>query len=134
MSPGQLLDNTTYTDGFKDLTSCPVIPKPPENALRRPDSGYAGIVGANDGCSVVLDNVPGHQDVAANANGVLVPNGVNVPSRNLQLGDAIEFTGSFFSSRQRVTHWVSGSSSTGLEKSLKRTLPRPIRGSPTRGV
>ncbi|WP_343630835.1 di-heme oxidoredictase family protein [Roseateles sp.] len=99
MSPGQLLDNTTYTDGFKDLTSCPVIPKPPENALRRPDSGYAGIVGANDGCSVVLDNVPGHQDVAANANGVLVPNGVNVPSRNLQLGDAIEFTGSFFASR-----------------------------------
>ena len=99
MSPGQLLDNTTYTDGFKDLTSCPVIPKPPENALRRPDSGYAGIVGANDGCSVVLDNVPGHLDVAANANGVLVPNGVNVPSRNLQLGDAIEFTGSFFASR-----------------------------------
>ena len=99
MSPGQLLDNTTYTDGFKDLTSCPVVPKPPEGALRRPDSGYAGIVGANDGCSVVLDNVPGHQDIAPDTNGVLVPNGVNVPSRNLKLGDAIEFTGSFFASR-----------------------------------
>ena len=99
MSPGRLLDNTTYTDGFKDLTSCPVVPKPPEGALLKPTSGFAGVIGANDGCSVVLDNVPGHQDVAANANGVLVPNGVNVPSRDLKIGDAIEFTGSFFASR-----------------------------------
>ncbi|UXH78239.1 di-heme oxidoredictase family protein [Roseateles amylovorans] len=99
MSPGTLLDRTTYTDGFKDLTSCPVVPKPPEGALLKPNTGYGGVIGANDGCSVVLDNVPGHQDVAANANGVMVPNGVNVPSRSLKVGDAIEFTGSFFSSR-----------------------------------
>ncbi|WP_377159292.1 di-heme oxidoredictase family protein [Roseateles sp. UC29_93] len=99
MSPGRLLDNTTYTDGFVDKTSCPVVPKPPEGALARPTTGYGGIVGANDGCSVVLDNVPGHSDLAPNANGVMVPNGVNIPSRNLKVGDAIEFTGSFFSSR-----------------------------------
>ncbi len=99
MSPGTLLDNTTYTDGFKELTSCAVVPKPPEGALLKPTTGYGGVVGANDGCSVVLDNVPGHRDVAPDANGVLVPNGVNVSSRNLKVGDAIEFTGSFFSSR-----------------------------------
>jgi CxxC motif-containing protein (DUF1111 family) len=99
MSPGDLLDDTTYTDGFKDMTSCPVVAKPPQNALLKPSTGYAGIIGANDGCSVVLDTVPGHSDIAANANGVMVPNGVNVPARALKAGDAIEFTGSFFSSR-----------------------------------
>jgi len=99
MSPGDLLDDTTYTAGFNDITACPVVAKPPQNALLKPTTGYAGIIGANDGCSVVLDNVPGHSDIAANANGVMVPNGVNVPSRALKVGDAIEFTGSFFSSR-----------------------------------
>ncbi|WP_377156303.1 di-heme oxidoredictase family protein [Roseateles sp. UC29_93] len=99
MSPGQLLDPTTYTDGFVDKTSCPVVPKPPQNALANPNSGFKGVIGANDGCSVVLDNMPGHTDLAPNANGVLVPNGVNIPARPLQLGEAIEFTGSFFSSR-----------------------------------
>ncbi len=99
MSPGDLLDDTTYTDGFKDITSCPVVAKPPQNALLKPTTGYAGIIGANDGCSVVLDTVPGHSDIAANANGVMVPNGVNVPARSLKVGDAIEFTGSFFSNR-----------------------------------
>ena len=99
MSPGELLDRTTYTDGFVDKTSCPIVPKPPENALAKPTTGYNGVIGANDGCSVVLDNVPGHSDLAPNANGVMVPNGVTIPSRNLKVGDAIEFTGSFFSSR-----------------------------------
>ncbi|WP_416762614.1 di-heme oxidoredictase family protein [Roseateles sp. So40a] len=99
MSPGELLDRTTYTDGFVDKTSCPIVPKPPENALAKPSTGYNGVIGANDGCSVVLDNVPGHSDLAPNANGVMVPNGVTIPARNLKVGDAIEFTGSFFSSR-----------------------------------
>lgn len=99
MSPGNLLDPSTYTAGFNDVTACPVVPKPPSGALAKPNTGYNGVIGANDGCSVVLDNVPGHSDIAANANGVMVPNGVNVPSRALQVGDAIEFTGSFFSSR-----------------------------------
>jgi len=99
MSPGDLLDDTTYTAGFKDVTACAVVPKPPQGALLSPTGGYSGVIGANDGCSVVLDNYPGHSDIAANANGVMVPNGVNVPSRSLKVGDAFEFTGSFFSSR-----------------------------------
>ena len=99
MSPGDLLDDTTYTAGFKDVTACAVVPKPPEGALAKPTSGFNNVIGANDGCSVVLDNVPAHSDIAPNANGVLAPNNVNVPSRALKVGDAIEFTGSFFSSR-----------------------------------
>ncbi|PZP30646.1 MAG: thiol oxidoreductase [Roseateles depolymerans] len=99
MSPGDLLDDSTYTAGFNDVAACPVVPKPPQNALMTPGAGYAGVRGANDGCSVVLDNVPGHSAISANANGVMVPNGSTVPSRVLKLGDAIEFTGSFFSTR-----------------------------------
>ncbi len=99
MSPGDLLDDTTYTDGFKDVASCPVIKKPPQDALLSPNSGYAGVKGANDGCSVVLDTVPGHSDLSANADGVMVPNGKTIASRALKVGDAIEFTGSFFSTR-----------------------------------
>jgi CxxC motif-containing protein (DUF1111 family) len=99
MSPGKLLDDSTYTAGFQDITACPIVPKPPQNALAKPTSGYSGVIGANDGCSVVLDNVPGHTALSLNGNGVQVPNGTNIPSRPLVVGDAIEFTGSFFSSR-----------------------------------
>jgi CxxC motif-containing protein (DUF1111 family) len=99
MSPGDLLDDSTYTAGFKDVTACAVVAKPPVGALLRPNSGYNGVIGANDGCSVVLDNYPGYTNIAANANGVMVPNGVPVPSRLLKVGDAVEFTGSFFSNR-----------------------------------
>jgi len=99
MSPGRLLDNSTYTAGFTDVTACPVVRKPPQGALLTPTGGYQGVRGANDGCSVVLDNVPGHKDIAPNADGVLVPTSTTVPSRALKLGDAIEFTSSFFSNR-----------------------------------
>jgi len=99
MSPGDLLDDSTYTAGFTGVTACAVVPKPPQNALRTPGAGYNGVFGANDGCSLVLDNVPGHSDIAANADGVMVPNGVDVPSHPIKVGDAIEFSGSFFSSR-----------------------------------
>jgi CxxC motif-containing protein (DUF1111 family) len=98
-SPGDLLDDTTYTDGFRDLTSCPVVAKPPQNALLRPTSGYNNVIGANDGCSVVLSTVPGYKALQADANGVMVPTGPEVPARPLKLGDVMEFTGSFFSSR-----------------------------------
>lgn len=94
MSPGQLLDNSKYT---ANDAVCPVIPKPPEGALRSPTSGYNNVIGANDGCSVVFDTYPGHTALSADANGVLVPNGTNVPARSLRVGDIIEFTGSFFS-------------------------------------
>lgn len=96
MSPGDLLDDSTYN--INDAV-CPVVPKPPQTALLKPDSGYNGIIGANDGCSVVFDTYPQHGDIAPDANGVQVPNGVTVPARALRVGDAIEFTGSFFSTR-----------------------------------
>lgn len=99
MSPGTLLDNSTYTAGFNDIAACPVVPKPPDGALLKPSSGYNGIVGANDGCSVVFDTYPGHADLSPNGDGVMVPNGSTVPARSLRQGDVIEFTGSFFSTR-----------------------------------
>ena len=102
MSPGDLLDDSTYTAGLNNVAACPVVPKPPAGALRRPSSGYNGIIGANDGCSVVFDNYPGHTAIAPDANGVLVPNGVNVPSRPLKAGDVIEFSSSFFSTREAM--------------------------------
>ena len=99
MSPGDLLDDSTYTQGNQDIAACPVVAKPPQTALATPGAGYMGVKYANDGCSVVLDNVPGYNALSANANGVMVPNGTNVASRSLKVGDAIEFTGSFFSTR-----------------------------------
>jgi CxxC motif-containing protein (DUF1111 family) len=47
----------------------------------------------------VLDHFPAHNSVVANANGVLVPSGPRVASRPLVVGDALEFTSSFFSTR-----------------------------------
>ncbi|WP_457337586.1 di-heme oxidoredictase family protein, partial [Rhizobacter sp. P5_C2] len=99
MSPGDLLDDTTYTDGFADKTSCPVVPKPPQTALLKTTNGYPGVFGANDGCSVVLSEYPGYNSLVADANGVMVPNGPHVDGRALKSGDVMEFTGSFFSSR-----------------------------------
>jgi len=99
MSPGELLDRSTYTAGFNDVAACTIVAKPPQGALLNPNSGYKGVKGANDGCSVMLDNYPGHRALAADANGVMAPSGANVASRALKVGDAIEFTGSFFSTR-----------------------------------
>ncbi|WP_250463187.1 di-heme oxidoredictase family protein [Microbulbifer litoralis] len=96
MSPGDLLDDSTY---LSDGAPCEVVPKPANNKLRRPNSGYDGITGANDGCSVVFDTYPGHSALVENADGVLVPGGGNVPARPLEKGDIIEFTSSFFSTR-----------------------------------
>lgn len=127
MSPGDLLDDNTYTLGFQNIAACPVVPKPPQNALARPDSGYANVIGANDGCSVVFDSFPGHDALSVDANGVLsrskdVPGatqfydyavnfdpatgnvitgtavaGTNINAHTLKPGDVIEFTPSFFS-------------------------------------
>ncbi|MCU5782001.1 carbohydrate binding module family 32 domain-containing protein [Alcanivorax balearicus MACL04] len=99
MSPGDLLDDSTY---LSDGAPCPVVPKPANNELLNPDSGFHGIIGANDGCSVVFDTYPGHSALAENADGVLVPNGDNVPARPLKQGDIIEFTSSFFSTREAM--------------------------------
>ncbi|EKE84375.1 di-heme oxidoredictase family protein [Idiomarina xiamenensis] len=96
MSPGDLLDDSTY---LSDGAPCPVVEKPANNELLNPSSGYAGVIGANDGCSVVFNTYPGHRALSANADGVLVPNGNSVAARALKKGDIIEFTSSFFSTR-----------------------------------
>ncbi|RUO30797.1 thiol oxidoreductase [Aliidiomarina sedimenti] len=97
MSPGDLLDDSTY---LSDGAPCPVVEKPANGVLLNPSSGYDGVIGANDGCSVVFDTYPAHQALSANADGVLVPNGDTVAARALKKGDIIEFTGSFFSTRE----------------------------------
>jgi CxxC motif-containing protein (DUF1111 family) len=99
MSPGDLLDDATYTAGGQDIAACPVVPMPPQRALRSPTTGYSNVIGANNGCSWVLDHFPAHNSVVANANGVQVPTGPRVPTRPLVAGDALEFTSSFFSTR-----------------------------------
>ncbi len=99
MSPGDLLDDSTYTQGGQGIAACPVIPMPPQGALRNPTSGYNGVIGANGGCSWVFDQLPAYTDLRADANGVLVPTGPRIPSRALAVGDAFEFTSSFFSTR-----------------------------------
>ena len=48
MSPGDLLDDSTYSSG---VASCPVVPKPPEGALRRPTSGAAQYIS----CAIPCD-------------------------------------------------------------------------------
>lgn len=96
MSPGDLLDDSTYN--INDAV-CPVVPKPPQTALLKPDSGYNNIIGANDGCSVVFDEYPRYGELSPDANGVMVPNGKTVAARALKVGDPIEFTSSFFSTR-----------------------------------
>ncbi|HEY0821226.1 MAG TPA: di-heme oxidoredictase family protein, partial [Rhizobacter sp.] len=102
MSPGDLLDDNAYTLGGQGIAACPVIPKPPEGALLNPTSGYAGVVGANGGCSWVFDNYPAYTSLVADANGVMVPNGPRVPARDLRLGDILEFTSSFFTTQQAM--------------------------------
>lgn len=97
MSPGDLLDDSTYlTDG----APCPVVAKPANGVLLRPNSGYGGVIGANDGCSVLFDTFPGHRDSSPDANGVMVPNGKNIDARPLVKGDVLEFSSSFFTTRE----------------------------------
>lgn len=92
MSSGQLVDPTLYGT---QLADCPVVPYPPEGQL-------ANASGLNNGCSVTVDNYPGHSDLSPDANGVLVPNGTTIPSRPLQVGDVIEVSTSFFSTPEAM--------------------------------
>lgn len=87
MASGQLVDPKLYGNG---VASCAVVPKPPEGQLANPS-------GLNDGCSVTVDNYPGHAELSPDANGVLAPNGRSVPARALKVGDVIEVSASFFS-------------------------------------
>lgn len=101
MSPGQLVEPALY---LNEQASCQVQPKPPEGRL-------ANASGLNDGCSVTLDNYPGHSELRPDANGVLAPNGRSVPARALKLGDVIEVTMSFFSTPEAMA--AAGNKGTG---------------------
>ncbi|WP_116809940.1 di-heme oxidoredictase family protein [Steroidobacter cummioxidans] len=101
MSPGQLVNPSLY---LNDAASCQVQPKPPEGRL-------ANASGLNDGCSVTLDNYPGHAELSPDANGVLAPNGRSVASRSLRVGDVIEVTMSFFSTPEAMA--AAGNKGTG---------------------
>jgi CxxC motif-containing protein (DUF1111 family) len=91
MTAGTLVNPQVYTnDLVAGSASCPVVPYPPEGQL-------ASASGLNNGCSVTVDNYPGHADLSPDANGVLVPNGKSIASRPLQVGDVVEVSTSFFS-------------------------------------
>jgi CxxC motif-containing protein (DUF1111 family) len=92
MAPGQLVNPSLYGTNQAD---CPVVPKPPEGKL-------ATASGLNDGCSVTVDNYPGHAQLGPDANGVLVPNGNTDPARPLKLGDVVEVSTSFFSTPEAM--------------------------------
>ncbi|WP_407700574.1 di-heme oxidoredictase family protein [Steroidobacter gossypii] len=92
MAPGRLVDPSLYGN---DRASCEVVPKPPEGRL-------ANASGLNDGCSVTVDNYPGHAELSPDANGILLPNGRSVPSRALRVGDVIEVSTSFFSTPEAM--------------------------------
>jgi CxxC motif-containing protein (DUF1111 family) len=92
MSPGTLVDPTLY---LNNQASCPVMPYPPESKL-------ANASGLNNGCSLTVDNYPGHSDLSPDTNGVLAPNGKAIPSRPLQVGDVIEVSTSFFSTPEAM--------------------------------
>ena len=101
MSPGQLVNPALY---LNQQASCQVQPKPPEGRL-------ANASGLNDGCSVTLDNYPGHAELSPDGNGVLAPNGRSVPARSLKVGDVIEVTMSFFSTPEAMA--AAGNKGTG---------------------
>lgn len=101
MSPGQLVNSALYQN---DGAPCQVQPKPPEGRL-------ANASGLNDGCSVTLDNYPGHAELSPDANGVLARNGRSVPARSLKVGDVIEVTMSFFSTPEAMA--AAGNKGTG---------------------
>lgn len=92
MAPGRLVDPSLYG---QDTANCPPVPMPPENQL-------ATASGLNDGCSVTVDSYPGHSELSPDANGVLVPNGRSVAARPLKVGDVIEVSTSFFSTREAM--------------------------------
>lgn len=93
MASGQLVNPALYGTNLAD---CPVVPFPPDDRLADP------VKVLNDGCSVTVDAYPGHAALAADGNGVLVPNGLSVPARPLVVGDVVEVSTSFFSTPEAM--------------------------------
>ncbi len=83
MNPGELVD--------RNLTICPSVPYPPNGKLASANQ-------LNNGCSLTVNAYPGHDDIGANG----LPNGKNVPSRALVVGDVIEVSPSFFSTKEAM--------------------------------
>src|SRR4029453_15053514 len=92
MAPGQLVNPAVYGT---ERGVGPVGGKPPQGKL-------ANASGLNDGCSVTVDNYPGHAQLSPDANGVLAPSGKNDPARPLKLGDVVEVSTSFFSTPEAM--------------------------------
>ncbi len=82
MNPGELLDGS--------LALCPPVAYPPNGKLANPASLY------NNGCSLTVKGYPGHGGLGADG----FPNGTSVPGRALVVGDVIEVSPSFFSTRE----------------------------------
>ncbi|MEJ1965152.1 MAG: di-heme oxidoredictase family protein [Gammaproteobacteria bacterium] len=78
MRPGRLVDDK--------IAICPVVPLPPNGKL-----ASASLL--NNGCSLTVDDYPGHRDLGSDG----FPNGKTVPGRPLVVGDVIEVSPSFFS-------------------------------------
>ena len=83
MRPGELVD--------RSLTICPPMPYPPAGQL-----ASANLL--NNGCSLTVADYPSHRDLDANG----FPNGKDVASRPLRVGDAIEVSPSFFSTKDAM--------------------------------
>lgn len=81
MAPGELAD--------KSLKLCPPVAYPPNGKLLS-----ANVL--NNGCSLTVDGYPGHGDIGPDG----LPNGRHVPGRPLVVGDVIEVSPSFFSTKE----------------------------------
>ncbi len=81
MAPGELVDNS--------VTLCPPVAYPPNGRLLN-----ANVL--NNACSLTVKNYPGHTQLGADG----MPNGTHVPARPLVVGDVIEVSPSFFSTRE----------------------------------
>ena len=83
MAPGQLVDN--------NVAVCKPVAYPPNGKL-------ATASGINNGCTLLIKEYPGHDDLDANG----FPNGKNIPARPLVAGDIIEVSPSMFSTTEAM--------------------------------
>jgi CxxC motif-containing protein (DUF1111 family) len=83
MNPGQLVNDK--------VTICPPVAYPPNGRLVS-----ANVL--NNDCSLTVKDYPGHGDIGADG----FPNGKNVPARSLVVGDVIEVSPSFFSTKEAM--------------------------------
>lgn len=83
MNPGELVD--------RNVKVCLPTPYPANGRLASPD-------GVNGPCTLRIRQYPGHGGLGADG----LPNGTNVPSRALVVGDSIEVSPAMFSTRESM--------------------------------